>query len=104
MAPDLIETEIVSALTRSVRRNHLSPDGARASFEIAQEVMPSTEPTQPLLKRAFELSLELQHPAPDCVFLALAERQKDLLATSDARFARKLTGTSYAHLVNLIDS
>jgi predicted nucleic acid-binding protein len=103
MAPDLIEAEIASALTRSVRRKHLSADDARSSFDLAQEVMPMIEPTQPLLKRAFELSLELQHPAPDCIFLALAERQNDQMATSDAKFARKLAGTNYNRFVHLIE-
>lgn len=103
MAPDLIETEIASALTRSVRRSYLTTEDARSSFELAQEIMPTIQPTQPLIRRALEMSLYLRHSTPDCVFLALAERQNDRLATSDARFARKLAGTPYADFIHLIE-
>jgi predicted nucleic acid-binding protein len=102
-APDLIEIEIASALTRSVRRKHLSPAEARTSYELALQLMPDIEPSKPLMNRAFELSLQLVHPTPDCVFLALAERQSDLMVTSDARLWRKLAGTPYAGLVKLIE-
>ena len=102
-APDLIEVEIASALTRAVRCKHLSPDGARASYDLALQLMPDIEPSQPLMKRAFELSLEVTHPAPDCVFLALAERQSSPMATADERLSRKLAGTRYARLVKLIE-
>lgn len=102
-APDLIEVEIASALTRCVRRKHISPDDARVSYDLALQLLPDVEPSQPLMNRAFELSLELVHPTPDCVFLALAERESRPLATCDSRLARKLAGTAHARLIKLID-
>lgn len=102
-APDLIEIEIASALTRSVRRKHLSLDEARTSYELALQLMPDIEPSQPLMNRAFELSLQLVHPTPDCIFLALAERQNDMLVTADSKLWRKLVWTPYARLIQLID-
>lgn len=104
LAPDLIEAEIASALTRSVRRKQMSIEDARSSYDLAQEVMPMIEPSRPLMRRAFELSLALQHPAPDCIFLALAERRNERMITSDAKFARKLSGTSHAHLIHLLEA
>jgi predicted nucleic acid-binding protein len=102
-APDLIEIEIVGALTRAVRRGELDAQTARLSFSDARDLMPEIVSSSPLIDRALELSLNLSHPASDCVFLALAELHNEPLATSDAKFARKLADTPYARFINLIE-
>ncbi len=102
-APDLIEVEIASALAKAVRRGEIDAEQARLNHADAKELMPETLSSSPLIDRALELSLSLGHPVPDCIFLALAELQNELLATSDAKFARKLAGTAYARLVKLIE-
>ena len=101
-APDLIEIEITSALTKAVRRRELSKEQAMACYGYARKLMPDIDPSQPLLARAFDLALELGHPTPDCLFLALAERLNDVLATSDARMVQKLAGTRFARHVRLV--
>ncbi len=103
-APDLIEIEIASALTKAVRRGDIDEQTARLSFADAQELMPDIVDSSPLIERALELSLSLEHAMPDCVFLALAELHNDPLATADARFVRKLAGTAYARLIKLVES
>ncbi|QEL23436.1 type II toxin-antitoxin system VapC family toxin [Bosea sp. F3-2] len=103
-SPDLIRLEIAGALTRSVRRKDISNDYARAAYELAERSLPRVEDTASLMPRVFELSLELAHPCSDCVFLALAESRALPLATSDARFARKLADTRYARLIHLIEA
>ncbi len=102
-APDLIRVEIAGALTRSVRRKDISDEYARAAYRLAERSMPKIEDSAPLMQRVLHLSLELAHPCSDCVFLALAEHRNVALATCDARFARKLAGTSYARLIHLIE-
>jgi predicted nucleic acid-binding protein len=102
-APDLIQVEFASALTKAVRRGEIGADQARLNHEDAKELMPEILSSSPLIDRALELSLSLGHPAADCVFLALAELQNEPLATSDAKFARKLAGTPYARLIKLIE-
>jgi predicted nucleic acid-binding protein len=102
-APDLIEIEIASALTKAVRRRELNNEQALTSYGIARRLMPDIEPSQPLLSRAFDLALELGHPTPDCLFLALAERQNDVLATSDARMVQKLAATRFARHILLVE-
>ncbi len=103
LAPDLIEVEIISALTKAVRRGEIDADQARLSHADARNLMPEIFSSSPLVDRAFELSLSLGHPVPDCVFLALAELQNEPLATSDSRFARKLSTTAFARLIKLIE-
>lgn len=102
-APDLIRVELAGALTRSVRRRDISDVYARAAYELAERSLPRIEDSSSLIGRAFQLSLELVHPCSDCVFLALAETKGVALATSDARFERKLAGTAYARLIHLIE-
>lgn len=102
-APDLIRLEMAGALTRSVRRKDISDDYARAAYELAERSLPRIEDSSPLMPRVFQLSLELAHPCSDCVFLALAESRGVALATSDARFARKLASTTYTRLIHLIE-
>ncbi|MGL5361568.1 MAG: type II toxin-antitoxin system VapC family toxin [Bosea sp. (in: a-proteobacteria)] len=103
-APDLIEIEIASALTKAVRRGELSNISALTTYDRARKLMPDTEPTQPLLSRAFDLALDLAHPTPDCIFLALAERDNEVLLTSDARMVLKLSQTRFARLVQLVEA
>ena len=103
-SPDLIRIEMASALTRSVRRNEMGGEAAQAAYRVAASLVPDVEDSTLLISRAFEMSLDLVHPCADCVFLALAEGRSVPLATSDARFARKLAGTSYARLVHLIEA
>jgi predicted nucleic acid-binding protein len=102
-APDLIEIEIASALTKAVRRREMSNEEALVSYDRARKLMPDTEASQPLLNRAFDLALELAHPTPDCIFLALAERNNEMLVTSDARMVQKLSQTRFGRLVQLVD-
>ena len=103
-SPDLIRIEMAGVLTRSVRRKEMSGEAAQAAYRVAVSLVPDVEDSTLLISRAFEMSLDLFHPCADCVFLALAEGRSVPLVTSDARFARKLTGTSYARLVHLIEA
>ena len=103
-SPDLIRIEMASALTRSVRRKEMSGEAALLAYRVAVSLVPDVEDSTSLISRAFEMSLDLVHPCADCIFLALAENRSVPLATSDARFALKLAGTSYARLIHLIEA
>lgn len=98
-APDLIEVEFASAVTRRVRQGALSRRAAEVAFSRARRIGPELDATGPLLERAFDLSLELAHPVPDCVFLAHAESRRNALVTSDLRFARKVAASPYGRFV-----
>jgi predicted nucleic acid-binding protein len=98
-APDLLGIEIAGAITRAVRRAEIQPNLAERLLTQAKSIAPDVDPSAPLIDRAFALSLKLAHPLSDCVFLAHAEAHRDVLVTSDARFARKLAATSHARLV-----
>jgi predicted nucleic acid-binding protein len=94
-APDLIRIEVSGALTKAVRRKQISAGYAAAAFARLPMTLPQLEATEPLIDRSFALSLELDHPLADCVFLAQAEARSDTLVTVDQRFVRKLAGTAH---------
>jgi predicted nucleic acid-binding protein len=48
------------------------------------------------------VAIELRHPAYDCFYLALAERERTVLITADRTFFRKLQGKPYSRLVRLL--
>ena len=95
-SPDLILIEIAGAITRSVRRREIKAETAGKMLARAQRLAPATNPSGPFIDRAFVLSMDLNHPLADCIFLAQAEAQADVLVTSDERLIRKLAGTPYA--------
>ena len=64
---------------------------ARADVEL--------EPMRPLLVRATELAIGLDHPAYDCIYLALAEELSRDLVTADERLCRKPLPTAYKQRV-----
>lgn len=95
-SPDLILVEIAGAIARAVRRRELPAQFADRMFARAQRLAPETDPAGQFIDRAFVLSLDLNHPLADCIFLAQAEAQADVLVTCDERLVRKLAGTPHA--------
>jgi predicted nucleic acid-binding protein len=47
-------------------------------------------PTRSLLEAATRIAIELDHPAYDCIYLALAVQSDCRFVTADQRFLRKL--------------
>jgi predicted nucleic acid-binding protein len=54
------------------------------------------------LEAAAKLALELQHPLPDCLYLAVAERLGVALITADRAFARRAARRS--SLVQILEA
>ena len=47
-------------------------------------------PMLPLFETATRISIEIDHPAYDCIYLALATERRCHFVTADERFLRKL--------------
>ena len=60
----------------------------------------SMYPLTDLMPRSLELGIELNHRLYDCVYLALAERQKLQLVTADLNFSRKVRDSSYSQYIS----
>lgn len=89
-APDLLTAECANILWKKVRRKELLKDEAMMAARLIQGVDIEIFPTRQLLEKATSLAIELDHPAYDCVYLALALDNKWRFVTADDRLRRKL--------------
>lgn len=96
LAPDLIVPEVSNALWKAARRGELSTDEAMLAARLLERADVELRPMRALLGRATELALRLDHPAYDCVYLALAEAENCALVTADERLVRKLAAAPIA--------
>ena len=92
ITPRLLLTEAASALRRKVADKTLAPAAAGQSLDalhqaIADGVIRLVDDER-VIASALLLALSLQHKVPDCVYLALAEREGAGIATADDRLAR----------------
>ena len=89
-APDLLIAECANILWKKVRREELSKDEAQIGARLLEQLDIEILPTRHLLADVTRLAVELDHPAYDCIYLALAIERGWQFATADERFQRKL--------------
>jgi predicted nucleic acid-binding protein len=90
IAPDLLAAECANILWKKARRGELSADEAILAAKLLQRVDLEFLPTRPFLERATRLAIELDHPAYDCLYLAMALVKDCQLVTADEHLLRKL--------------
>ncbi|MBV9290696.1 MAG: type II toxin-antitoxin system VapC family toxin [Hyphomicrobiales bacterium] len=73
-----------------VQRDELSEDEALLAANLLQAADVELLPMRSLLAIATRMAVELNHPAYDCVYLALAAENDCQLVTADERLLRKL--------------
>ncbi len=101
IAPDLIQAEVGSGLTKKVRRRELSPTQAQHGWGEAMSYI-SLLPSPIFAARALHLSLELHHSIYDCYFAAVAEAHGAFMVTADRRFVAKLRASRLAPVAILL--
>ncbi|MGB6228627.1 MAG: type II toxin-antitoxin system VapC family toxin [Litorimonas sp.] len=104
-APCLLLTEAANALWVIQRRGTINGDGAAdalARLRTAPLVFPVSDGD--LVGQALRLAQFLDHPAYDCVYLALAIERRLPVVTADRRFAKAAARNSDTiELVRLLD-
>lgn len=100
-APPLLMTEVGSAIWKKVRRGQFAeaPDALARYADLGRVVDIVENRTSELAVRALEIALLVDHAIYDCVYLALAEADDDVLITADAKFCAKMQATSFARHV-----
>jgi len=88
-APDLIIPECANILWKKVRRNELSAEEAAFAGRLLANADIELAPTRPLMDAAIEIAVLLDHPAYDCMYLALAEQNDVTFVTADSRLISK---------------
>ncbi|HXJ93431.1 MAG TPA: type II toxin-antitoxin system VapC family toxin [Terriglobia bacterium] len=90
IAPELLVAECANILWKKSRRDELSMDEAFLAARLLQAGDIEFLPTHHLLEAATRIAVELDHPAYDCLYLALAIERDCRLVTADEHFVRKL--------------
>lgn len=98
-APDLLIFEVLAVFRRLFLRGLIAEERARAAIDDLGDLAVEIFPTLPLRERAWELRANLT--AADAIFVALAERLGEPLATKDrslASAARRQAGIEVIEL------
>ena len=98
-APYLLASEIANILWKKVRRGEVNRKFAMRSSYLAMNFPFRWANDVELLVEAVEISLAIDHPAYDCMYIALANRIRGTLITADTRLARAVESTKYENLV-----
>jgi predicted nucleic acid-binding protein len=89
-APDLLVVECANILWKKARRSELSAELAMLAGRALERLEIELVPMRQLIARSLELALELDHPAYDCVYLALAVMHGLSFVTADEKLVRKI--------------
>ena len=90
IAPELLVAECADILRKKVRRDELSNEEALLAARLLQSAEVELSPTRLLLEPATRIAIDLDHPAYECLYLALAAERDCELVTADERLLHKL--------------
>jgi predicted nucleic acid-binding protein len=90
IAPELLVAECANILWKKVQRDELSKEEAYLAARLLQAAEIEIAPTRSLMEAATRIAVELDHPAYDCLYLALAIENGCHFVTADERLLRKL--------------
>lgn len=90
IAPDLLAAECANILWKKARRGEMTADEASLAARLLERADIDLKPMRALLDVATRLAVTLDHPAYDCIYLALAEAEGCPFVTADDRLLRKI--------------
>ena len=93
VSPDILPVETTHALTRAERQGRVTPAQGVILLKDFLKNLPQLFPYMPLLTRAYEISSAMRTGVYDCLYVALAEREKCELVTADDKLVKNLQPT-----------
>jgi predicted nucleic acid-binding protein len=90
LAPDFFHMELAHALTRAERQGRIAVGQARIFWTDAMTTSPVLLDSVPLAARAIDISSRMRIGVYDCLYVALAEREKCDLVTADDKLVNRL--------------
>ena len=84
-APELLVAECANILWKKVRRRELTSEEAGVAATLLERADIELHPMRPLTAAATEMAIALDHPAYDCLYLALAKARGLRFVTADRR-------------------
>ncbi len=95
-APQLIYAEVANALRTLQARGRLSDEQVREAVSaLGRAPIDVSCPMKDLMAAATRMASDLQHPAYDCFYLALALREQWPVVTADKRFGAVVSAHPY---------
>jgi predicted nucleic acid-binding protein len=92
MAPDLLLIELLNAGWKSHRAGSITSSQLEAMASLTPQLLGTVVKTdRTLLQTALAWCTRLDHPAYDCLYLALAEQRNGTLVTADQRLLKALS-------------
>ena len=102
LAPESFMSEFANLASRKHRTGDATREQAERAMARVQKQISPFVPVRELLPVAFEMSVALEHPIYDCIYLALALRTGAVFITDDRAFARKVKGSQWRDFVVLL--
>ena len=93
-APDFIVVEVANVAWKKHSRGELTEEQARDIVFDVRTYVPILFPSTNLIERALDISLTLDHPVYDCLYLAYAETTDSILVTADDRLRQVVQQTN----------
>jgi predicted nucleic acid-binding protein len=101
LAPTLARIEVAAALVKKAQRKEIPPEECANALNLWRRTLAADRlvlvTDEMDLDAGSSLALQLAHPLPDCLYLALSIRLGVPLVTADQRFARR-AGTSHGRI------
>lgn len=104
IAPSLVLVEIANALWKRTARGEISAETMDLALERTTRYFAALVAIDDLVEPAARIAHALGHPVYDCLYLALAARERTIVVTADRRFLRAVDRTAYADLVRPLDA
>ena len=95
LAPRLMASEVCNALSRKTRRGELERERAAALTATIPRMNVTWADDDRICPDAVRLSLAVDLPLYDCVYLALAQQTGGILVTADNRFLNAVARTEH---------
>lgn len=107
-APDLLIAECANILWKKVRRGELSGGEAGLAARLLARADVDLIPMRRFLDAAIQIAIALDHPAYDCVYIAIADAEGLPFVTADERLIRKVrqdvSGRFATRLLSLVEA
>ena len=85
IAPEHLLFEVANALRKKLARGAVTRVQATSAVLVTAQAFDELVETRPLLAKAVELAFDFNHAVYDCIYLALALRERAPLITVDQR-------------------
>jgi predicted nucleic acid-binding protein len=102
IAPGFWLAETANALWRHARLGQITAIEALELYDDLADAPITSLPTEPHIRQALSLAVDINYPIYDCLYLAVALHHDTEVVTADRRFAAAVARSAHAGRVRLL--